>query len=138
MRKLLFYILLVVSAVSCMPKDHDGFVGGSFEIEDLDSVPKWQGNGPNYVDSLPSGRVANPGIVKKDDAVYYFGGHRKDGLTDKVWCYRTEPIDGYKKKGWMRLADMPVKIPKAKVIAIGQSHVLVMGKETAWAYHSIT
>ncbi|MFY0671951.1 MAG: sodium:solute symporter [Bacteroidia bacterium] len=123
---------------SCYPKDHSGFVAGEFEITDLDSIPNWQSDGPNYVDSLPSGRVANPGIIEKDDAIYIFGGNEKKGPSKKVWCYRTTPIDGFSKVGWMKLTKMPVKIARPKVVATGQSHIFVLGKETAWSYHIIT
>lgn len=135
-----WYLIILFSTFmwSCNSKTHDSYVAGEFEITDLDSVPNWKSNGPVYVDSLPSGKVANPGIITKDDAIYFFGGHAKDGLTNKVWCYRTEPIDGFSDKGWMKLTKMPVKIPKPRVVETGQSHIFVLGKETAWSYHIIT
>lgn len=136
--KNLFYAFILLVMGSCSTKIPKGYISGEFEIEFLDSIVQKEKRVPVYIDTIPSGRVANPAIAEQNDAVYFFGGNNRDGTVQKAWCYRNKPVDGFSEKGWIKLKKLPKKMPRPKAVAIGQSHVLVLSKKMAWAYHTIT
>lgn len=101
------------------------------------------------IEPLPGGSVVDPAVVTQFGEIHVLGGWRNsvgtDGAVAKrwvsvadAWGFRVAPIDGTSRKGWRKLADIPVSLAGAVALGSGQSHVLLIGGVTGEAGSGLT
>jgi len=112
--------------------------------------------------------IPGPGIVQPSVIGHYYGlevfggrsatmGHNGLQAISDCWIYRPKPLDFTEKKGWIRVAPLPLPLAGGATIASGQAHTILLGADmqtqvdnlsSAWktavpyssilAYHAVT